>query len=481
MSRVLDNHVDGKWVPGGSTFEARNPADGRVVAVVPDSDAADVDAAVAAARAAFGQWRHVNPTVRARHLHAIGDRVTARGRELAEAITAEMGKTIGEATGEVDKLATAFHFYAEEATRVHGEVVPNDTDGVTSLVVREPVGVVGAITPWNYPLELIGWKLCAAVAAGCTVVVKPSQYASLSPALLFSAVDEAGLPPGVANLVSGAGSAGPALAAHPGLDKLAFTGSTATGARIARSVPAARPLTMELGGSCPMVVTDRADVGAAVAGAARRGFRNAGQICIAVNRIYVQEGVYGEFAARLTEQVAALSVGDGMDAGVDVGPMATRAGLEVVERHVRDAVERGATVTTGGRRVDELAPGTFYRPTVLTGCTPEMLVMHEETFGPVVGVMPFGGLADAVELANGTDAGLAAYLYTDDLHEAHELGRLLDFGNVAVNNVDAGIMNAPYGGRKGSGFGVEHGRAGLEGYLQFKHLRIRYGTEDPRR
>ena len=476
MPRMLDNHVDGKWVSGGSAFEARNPANDQVIAVVPDSDESDVDSAVAAARAAFRHWRHVNPTVRARHLHAIGDRVKARERELAEAITSEMGKTIGEATGEVDKLATAFHFYAEEATRVHGEVIPNDTDGFTSLVVREPIGVVGAITPWNYPLELIGWKLCAAVAAGCTIVVKPSQYASVSPALLFSAIDEAGLPPGVANLVSGAGSAGPALAAHPGLDKLAFTGSTATGATIARSVPEARPLTMELGGSCPMVVTDRADVGAAVAGAARRGFRNAGQICIAINRIYVQDAVYDEFVARLTEAVAALSVGDGMDAGVDVGAMATRAGVEVVDRHVRDAVERGAVVTTGGRRLDEPAGGNFYRPTVLAGCTPEMLVMHEETFGPVVGVMPFAEPADAVELANGTEAGLAAYVYTNDLRETHELGRLLDFGNVAVNNVDAGIMNAPYGGRKGSGFGVEHGKAGLEGYLQHKHLRIRHGA-----
>ena len=476
MTKNIQNYIDGKWVPGESTFAARNPADDQIIAIVPESSRSDVDAAVAAARVAFAEWRHVNPAIRARHLHAIGDRVKARERELAEAITAEMGKTIGEATGEVDKLATAFHFYAEEATRIHGEVIPNDVDGFTSLVLREPIGVVGAITPWNYPLELIGWKLCAAVAAGCTIVVKPSQYASLSPALLFSCIDEAGLPPGVANLVSGGGPTGPALAGHPGLDKLAFTGSTATGAKIAQGVPGARPLTMELGGSCPMIVTDRADVEAAIAGAARRGFRNAGQICIAINRIYVQQGVYDEFVTGLTERVDALVVGDGMDPGVDVGPMATRAGLEVVDRHVRDAAERGATITTGGRRVEELAPGNFYRPTVVAECSPEMLVMHEESFGPVVGVMRFGDLADAIELANSTEAGLAAYVYTGDLHEAHELGRLLDFGNVAVNNVDAGIMNAPYGGRKGSGFGVEHGKAGLEGYLEYKHLRIRYGA-----
>ena len=476
MIQNLQNYVDGKWVPGESTFEARNPADDQVIATVPESSESDVDAAVQAGRAAFAEWRHVNPAIRARHLHAIGDRVKARERELAEAITMEMGKTIGEATGEVDKLAKAFHFYAEEATRVHGEVIPNDVDGFSSQILREPVGVVGAITPWNYPLELIGWKLCAAVAAGCTIVVKPSQYASLSPALLFSCIDEAGLPAGVANVVFGGGATGPAVAGHPGFDKLAFTGSTATGAKIARGVPAAMPLTMELGGSCPMIVTDRADVDAAVAGAARRGFRNAGQICIAVNRIYVHKTVYDEFVDRLTDKVAALVVGDGMDTSVDVGPMATRAGLEVVDRHVGDAAAHGATVTTGGKRVEELQPGYFYHPTVIAGCTPEMLVMHAETFGPVVGVMPVRDVSTAVELANGTEAGLAAYLYTRDLHEAHELGRLLDFGNVAVNNVDAGIMNAPYGGRKGSGFGVEHGKAGLDGYLQYKHLRINYGA-----
>lgn len=476
MANTLQNYIDGKWVPAATTFEARNPADDQVIAEVPDSGPAEVDAAVAAARAAFATWRHVNPTIRARHLHAIGEAVKARESELAQAITTEMGKTIGEATGEVDKLAKAFHFYAEEATRVHGEVIPNDADGFHSLAMREPVGVVGAITPWNYPLELVGWKLCAAVAAGCTIVVKPSQYASLSPTLLFECINDAGLPAGVANLVLGAGAAGPAVAGHRGFDKLAFTGSTATGNTIARNVPRAMPLTMELGGTCPMIVTDRADVAAAVTGAARRGFRNTGQICIAINRIYVHRSLYSDFVDGLTKSVAALRVGNGMDPAMDVGPMATRAGVDVVEAHVKDAVARGATVTTGGDRIAELSPGYFYEPTVVAGCTPEMRIMREETFGPVVGVMAYDDLTDAIEWANGTESGLAAYVYTQDLGQAHDLGRLLDFGNVAVNNVDAGIMNAPYGGRKGSGFGVEHGKAGLEGYLQHKHIRIRYGA-----
>jgi succinate-semialdehyde dehydrogenase/glutarate-semialdehyde dehydrogenase len=476
LTRTLQNYIDGHWVGTAETFEARNPADDQVIALVPTSGAPEVDAAVAAARAAFTTWRHVNPAVRAQHLHAIGDRVKARESELAQAITTEMGKTIGEATGEVDKLAKAFHFYAEEATRVDGEVIPNDVDGYHSLAVREPIGVIGAITPWNYPLELVGWKLCAAVAAGCTIVVKPSQYASLSPALLFECIDEAGLPAGVANLVLGGGPTGPVVAGHSGFDKLAFTGSTATGDKIARNVPRAMPLTMELGGTCPMIVTEHADIAAAVAGAARRGFRNAGQICIAINRIYVHRSGYDEFVDGLTKAVAALRVGNGLDTSVDVGPMATRAGVDVVEAHVRDAVERGATVTTGGDRIADLAPGYFYEPTVVADCTPEMLIMSEETFGPAVGAMAYDELADAVDLANGTDSGLAAYVYTRDLGQAHDLGRLLDYGNVAVNNVDAGIMNAPYGGRKGSGFGVEHGKAGLEGYLQHKHIRIQYGA-----
>ena len=474
MTATLSHHIGGRWVGSAETFEAHNPATGEVIAVIASAGAAEIDAAVTAARTAFESWRHVNPSVRAGYLHRIGDRVKAREPELAAAITAEMGKTIGEATGEVDKLATAFHFYAEEATRVHGEVIPNDVDGFTSMAVLEPVGVVGAITPWNYPLELIGWKLCAAVAAGCTIVVKPSQFASVSPALLFECLQEAGLHDGVANLVYG-DAAGPAITAHRGFDKLAFTGSTPTGDRIARSVPRAMPLTMELGGTCPMIVTDKADIEAAVTGAARRGFRNAGQICIAINRIYVHESVYGAFVDGLTEKVSALTVGDGTEPGVDVGAMATAAGLAVVEEHVREARERGARITTGGARTGDAA-GNFYQPTVVADTTADMLIMSEETFGPVVGVMAYRDLADAVALANGTESGLASYVYTRDLAQAHELGRLLDFGNVAINNVDAGIMNAPYGGRKGSGFGVEHGKAGLLGYLESKHIRIRYGA-----
>jgi succinate-semialdehyde dehydrogenase / glutarate-semialdehyde dehydrogenase len=472
----IKNFINGQWRATETQFQPQNPATHEAIAAVANSSEADIDEAVNAARSAFLTWKSLNPTVRANYLHQIGDAVAAQEHELARAITLEMGKTIGEATGEVQKLAKAFHYYAEEATRVNGELIPNDTDGFTSMVVHEPVGVVGAITPWNYPLELIGWKLCASLAAGCTIVVKPSEYSPVSAAALFECIETVGLPAGVANLVLGRRGAGPALVAHPGVDKIAFTGSTATGTAIARSIPQAKPLSMELGGSCPMIVTDKADVQAAIKGAARRGFRNAGQICIAVNRIYVHESVYSEFVEGLTAAVSAMKTGDGMDPTVDIGPMTTPDGVDKVEAHIKDALNRGAIVTTGGARISELAPGNFHEPTVVTDCNPEMLIMHEETFGPVVGVMPYSGLDEAIALANGTEAGLAAYVYTGDLGQSFDLGRRLDFGNVAVNNVDAGIMNAPYGGRKGSGYGYEHGREGLHGYLQLKHLRIQHGA-----
>lgn len=472
----IKNFIDGRWRSTENHFEPRNPATQEVIAVVADSGEKDVDDAVKAARAAFYPWKKLNPTIRADYLHRIGDAVAADEQRLARSITLEMGKTIGEATGEVQKLAKAFHYYAEEATRINGELIPNDVDGFTSMVVHEPVGVVGAITPWNYPLELIGWKLCASLAAGCTIVIKPSEYVPVSAAALFECLETVGLPAGVANLILGERAVGPLLVAHPGVDKLAFTGSTATGTAIAKSIPQAKPLTMELGGSCPMIVTDMADVDAAIKGAARRGFRNTGQICIAVNRIYVDVSLYSGFLDGLTEAVAGMKTGDGMDPSMDIGPMTTTEGVERVEAHVKDALNRGARVTTGGMRLSDLAPGNFYEPTVIGDCSPDMLVMHEETFGPVVGVMPYSDLNEAIELANGTEAGLAAYAYTRDLSQSLKLGRELDFGNVAINNVDAGIINAPYSGRKGSGYGAEHGRDGMYGYLQLKHLRIRHGA-----
>ncbi|KIP51502.1 aldehyde dehydrogenase family protein [Leucobacter komagatae] len=463
------NYIDGSWVEGAGTFTVVNPASRAQLAAVAASTADHVDGAVSAAHAAFATWRFTTVFQRATMLRSIADVVERREDELLLAITQEMGKTLGESRGEVQKLAQAFRYYAAEGERVVGRVVPNEASSITSLVTYEPVGVVAAITPWNYPLELIGWKLCAALAAGATIVVKPSEFSTLSAALLFECMDEAGLPAGVANLVFGRGI-GPDLVGHPLVSKIAFTGSTATGNQIARSVHHAIPLSMELGGTCPMVVTEHADLQKAVSAAARRGFRNAGQICIAINRIYVHSSLYEEFLSRLAVAVDALVIGDGTEDGVDMGPLATEEGLAKARRHVDDALAHGARIVSARRDVP--ASGSFMCPAVLADCTPDMLVMNEETFGPVVGVSAFDSIDDALELANRPDSGLAAYAFTESLAEAHLLSARLDYGNVAINNPDPGIMNAPYGGRKGSGFGYEHGPEGLLGYLEIKHTRI---------
>ncbi|KND60552.1 Aldehyde dehydrogenase [Candidatus Burkholderia verschuerenii] len=391
-----------------------------------------------------------------------------------------MGKPLAEAQGEARKLAKAFHYYAEEAVRIFGETVPNEEDGFLSIVEKEPVGVVAAIAPWNYPVELIGWKLAASLAAGCTIVVKPSEYTPSSAEAVFRCVHRAGLPAGVANLVMGAKDAGKRLVGHPHIDKVAFTGSGVAGEEIYKTVCGITGLSLELGGSCPLIVTAHADIDLAVAGTLRRAFRNAGQICISINRAYVQEAVYGTFLDRLTEGAKRLVVANGIaNERADVGPMATRAGLAKVQRHLDDARERGARILCGGARPEALAStheGLFFAPTVIADGRPDMLVMHEETFGPVIGVAPYRTLDEAIDAANGTPAGLASYAYTENIKESFALARGLNFGNVAINNVDAGIMNAAYGGCKQSGTGYEHGREGMEGYLHLKHVRLRHGA-----
>lgn len=473
-TQYVDGHMSndgaGEWI------DVINPATGRIVARAPEAGPALVERAVEAARRAWPAWRRKNPFERAQLLHDIAAAINHDERAIATAITEEMGKPLAEALGEVRKLAKAFHYYAEEAVRVFGTTIPNEEDGFTSIVEHEPVGVVAAIAPWNYPVELIGWKLAAALAAGCTIIVKPSEFTPSSAVALFRCLHAAGIPAGVANLVTGARETGRLLVGHPDIDKVAFTGSQAAGEDIYRTVRGITPFSLELGGSCPIVVTKHANLERAVTGTVRRGFRNAGQICIAINRVYVHESLYASFLDALVSRATALVVADGLvNERADVGPMATRAGIGKVERHVTDARERGARVLCGGDRIGG-PDSLFHAPTVLADCTPQMLVMREETFGPVVGVAPFSTLDEAIALANGTPSGLAAYAYTEDLRETFEVGRGLEFGSVAINNVDAGILNAPYGGRKQSGIGYEHGREGLHGYLHLKHLRVHHGA-----
>ncbi|RFC63887.1 MULTISPECIES: aldehyde dehydrogenase family protein [Mesorhizobium] len=471
--------IDGRFVTGtGVRIPVENPATGEILAHIATATPEEIDAAVAAARKAFKTWSRVTPFERSRALHRLGEYIAAEADAMARTMTLEQGKPLNEAKGEVLKLAEACHFYAEEAVRIHGEIVPNATTDIDSLVVREPIGVVGAITPWNYPAELIGWKMCGALAAGCTIVIKPAELTPFTALAIAKMAEKAGIPAGVVNVVTGSGSkVGQALVEHPGVDKIAFTGSSAVGLHIQRSCPTIKRLSLELGGNCPLIVTASADLQAAVKGAARRSFRNMGQICIAINRIYVARPVYVDFVKALGEAADKLVVANGIEKpDADVGAMASAEPLAKTKEHLADALEKGGKLIAGGKAPNgaEFAHGHFFRPTVVAACTHGMKVMTEETFGPLVGVMPFDTLDEAIELANDTPYGLASYLYAKDMAEVRYISSRLDYGNVAVNNVDAGIMNAPYGGRKQSGVGYEHGREGMLEYLNFKHIRIRY-------
>lgn len=471
--------INGEFVSSDSPKIAiNNPARGDVIGHTPSASIPELENAVTAARNAFPQWAALPASARAKFLHRLGDAISKDASVMAQIMTLEQGKPINEAKGEILKLAEACHFYAEEATRVHGEIIPNDQNGFESLVVREPIGVVGAITPWNYPAELVGWKLCASLASGCTIIIKPAEITPFTALMIAEKVQEVGIPAGVVNVLTGKGSViGQGLVEHHEVDKIAFTGSTQVGLQIQNTCPSIKRLTLELGGNCPLIVTEKADIDSAVTGAVRRSFRNMGQICIAINRIYVHQSVYGLFLEKLVAATESLVIDDGtLNPAADLGSMASKEPLEKTKEHLKDAINKGAKLLHGGKAPNNAAlkNGFFFEPTIVGHCTHEMKVMTEETFGPLVGVAPYTELDEAIKFANDTKYGLAAYVYSTDLKEIKKLSSQLDYGNVAVNNVDAGIMNAPYGGRKQSGIGYEHGRAGLLEYFNFKHVRLRY-------
>ncbi|HZG18796.1 MAG TPA: NAD-dependent succinate-semialdehyde dehydrogenase [Herbaspirillum sp.] len=473
--------VDGCFVEGqGERLQVRNPARATVIGEIAVAGTEEIASAVACAQRAWRTWAKEPARVRAEALHALGQLIREDASSMAQVMTLEQGKPFNEARGEILKLAEACHFYAEEGLRVHGEVIPNDQPGYQSVVMREAIGVVAAITPWNYPAELVGWKLCAGVAAGCAVIIKPSEFTPFTALYIAEKTLQAGIPAGVVTVLTGDGpSVGRALVEHPAVAKIAFTGSSQTGLRIQQSCPSVKRLSLELGGNCPMLVTRHADLAQAVQGAVRRSFRNMGQICIAINRIYVERPIYADFLTRFASAARALVIGDGLlHPAADVGAMAQPAPLQKTRAHLEDALAQGARLVAGGAAPagKEYAQGLFFQPTIVADCTPAMLVMREETFGPLVGVAAFDTLDEAIALANDTPYGLAAYAYTQNLQEIHRCAAELDVGNVALNHVDAGIMNAPYGGRKQSGVGVEHGREGLLEYFQFKHVRLHHGV-----
>lgn len=463
----------------GKEIQIENPAKGGFFESVPEASKEDIEQAVEAADKAFRDWARLSPEKRGDYLINASRLVMERQEEIARAMTMEQGKPLNEAKGEVKKGAEILHYYAEEGKRVYGRIVPGIDPTTTSFVQYEPVGVSAAISPWNYPVELVAWKIAGALAAGCTLVVKPPSETPLSPLNFIKCVVDAGVPAGVVNVIFGRGSfAGPILMEHPKVKKVAFTGSTDVGRQVAALCgKQMKKVSLELGGHCPLIISKKSNLDEAVKGAARRTFRNMGQICIAVNRIYVDASIHDEFIGKFKDAVSKLTIADGIEKpDADLGPMANKEGIDKTEKHLQDALDKGGTVITGGEKPQgkEYEKGYFYKPTVIGGATPDMLVMSEESFGPIVGVASFSSISEVIGLANSTNYGLATYVYTDDLHEMDEFAAKLESGNVAFNNPDAGVINAPYGGFKESGMGYEHGPEGLREYLKAKHIRTRY-------
>ena len=474
-------YINGEWVEGesGARLDVENPATQEVFARIPAASGSQIDCAVVSAHNAMAEWAGRSPDARGAYLCRAADIAMEREEQIGAVMTQEQGKPLSEARGEVRKGAQILRYYAEEGKRAYGRLIPGHDVGTTSEVIYQPVGVAAAISPWNYPVELVAWKVGAALAAGCTMVVKPPVQTPLSPLRFVQCLADAGLPAGVVNVLTGRGNVvGPALIAHPLVKKVAFTGSTDVGRAVLQGCAQhMKKVSLELGGSCPLIVSSRCTLAEAVRGAVRRTFRNMGQICIAINRIYVHRDILDDFLDAFVAATGALTIGNGLThPDADLGPMASAAGIEKTTQHIADAVGKGATLAHGGHRPSGSAynKGYFFTPTILTDVTHEMLIMREETFGPAVGVMAYDTVDEAVELANATPYGLACYAYTNDLHEADEFARRLDAGNVAINNPDAGAINAPYGGFKHSGIGYEHGPEGLREYLRAKHVRTRY-------
>lgn len=479
--------IDGEWRAStdGADVPVTNPANGEEIARVSQATTADVGAALEAASRAFPVWASLSARERARIMHGAMDIFRRNLDDAARALTREHGKPLNDSIKECSYSADVIDFYAEEGRRLDGTHFAGDLGPTHSFVLKQPVGVVAAITPWNFPVDLLAWKLGPGLAAGCTFVIKPPSEAPLAATLFVKAFVEAGIPPGVVNIVTGPGrTVGAELVTNPLSRKIAFTGSTATGLWIAEQ--AARQLkavTLELGGSAPFVVCDDADLDIAVPEALRRAYSHTGQICISVNRIFVQRGVYEEFVARFTDAANRLRVtADGLaEPDADMGPMINQAGLETVRQHVADAVERGAQIATGGKAPDgpQFARGYFYLPTVLTGVEREMRVMREETFGPVAPIARFDTLAEGIAMANDTPYGLAAYAYTNDLDRAFYAARHLRAGGVGINVNDITDIRGPFGGMKQSGVGRELGQPGMDSYLEVKHVRYRYRPPRP--
>jgi succinate-semialdehyde dehydrogenase/glutarate-semialdehyde dehydrogenase len=465
-------YIDGQWVEADSrkSFAVNNPADDSTLGSVPDCGAAETRRAIAAAERAMIEWRARTGKERAAILRKWADLMIANQEDLAQLMTAEQGKPLTESRGEIVYAASFIEWFGEEAKRVYGDVIPGFTRDRRIVVLKQPIGVCAAITPWNFPAAMITRKAGPALAAGCAMVVKPAEQTPFSALALCELAERAGVPKGVYSCVTGDAKAiGGELTSNPTVRKLSFTGSTEVGKILmAQCAGTVKKLSLELGGNAPFIVFDDADLDAAVKGAIASKYRNAGQTCVCANRIFVQDKVHDVFAEKLAGAVKGLKVGAGAEEGTVIGPLIDPAGLAKVEDHVADAVSKGARVVLGGKRHSR--GGTFYEPTVLANVTTQMKVAREETFGPVAPLFRFSREEEAVAMANDTEFGLAAYFYGEDVKRIWRVAEALEFGIVGINEGIISTEVAPFGGVKESGFGREGSKYGIDEYLSIKYL-----------
>jgi len=466
-------YVNGAWIEAddGATIDVTNPTDGSVIARVPALQAAETRRAIEASRARFVAWREVPAAERARYLEVWFGLIMENQEDLALIMTTEQGKPLTESRGEIAYGASFVKWFAEEARRVYGDTIPSPAADRRILVLKQPIGVVAAITPWNFPNAMITRKCAPALAAGCTVLVKPSEMTPLSALALAVLAERAGIPAGVFNVLTGLpAGVGGEMTANPDVRKLSFTGSTRIGQLLMSQCAATiKRLSLELGGNAPFIVFDDADLDLAIAGVMQSKFRNAGQTCVCANRILVQDGIYDRFAERLCAAVAELKVGNGLQSGVTIGPLINAAAVDKVARHINDALEKGASIAIGGVPQGE---GLYVQPTVLRDANADMLLATEETFGPVAPLFRFKDEAEALTLANATPYGLGAYYFTQDMRRAWRMGERLEFGMVGLNTGIISMEVAPFGGMKQSGTGREGSKYGLDEFLEVKAWHI---------
>jgi succinate-semialdehyde dehydrogenase/glutarate-semialdehyde dehydrogenase len=466
-----DALIGGQWVKGPSRFDVHDPSNGTKLADVANLGPAEAQQAIAAAGAAWPAWRAKTGKERSILLRKWFDLLMANQEDLGRIMTAEQGKPFAEAKGEVAYGASFVEWFAEEAKRVNGETLPQFDNNRRLMVIRQPIGVCAAITPWNFPLAMITRKVAPALAAGCPVVIKPAELTPLTALAAAELAIRAGIPAGVLNLLTADGrnsvEVGKVFCASDTVRHISFTGSTEVGRILmAQSAPTIKKLSLELGGNAPFIVFDDADIDSAVEGAIASKYRNAGQTCVCANRIYVQEGVYDAFVQKFAAKVKTLKVGNGFEDGVLQGPLIEPSAVEKVERHVKDAVDKGAKVVVGGSRMK----GQFFEPTVLSGATGDMLCAKEETFGPLAPVFRFKTEQEAIDAANNTEFGLASYFYSRDVGRIFRVGEALEYGMVGINVGIIATEHVPFGGVKQSGLGREGSRHGMDEYLEMKYL-----------